>query len=88
MLFCKDCKHVAEDWICNHQDATVLRNIVTGNMPTCEDMRSNNGLGCGIEARWYEPIKPVEPVITKPKAKRNNKIEKKRGRSKSPVGGR
>jgi len=73
MLFCKDCKHSYQagkdskylypGWICNNPEAIPLRNIVTGSMPTCEDMRSNNGIGCGRAARWFEAVKPVKTVV-------------------------
>ena len=109
MLFCKDCKHtkgedqwISRDWICYNPEAIPLRNIVTGSMPTCEDMRSNNGIGCGRAARWFEAVKPVKTVVeiieeikdietlktrvAKPVTASNKKSNNSRGRVKSLQG--
>ena len=53
---CKDCKYVVkEGWLCKHPVALeAFLNVVTGDPPTCKDMRSDNGRGCSPNGAWYK----------------------------------
>lgn len=73
MKFCKDCKyfrrfklpdmwgHGSVDASCLAPEAEEFRNPVTGDWPTCDDMReppyraplSLNGI-CGPDAEWFK----------------------------------
>ena len=42
---------------CQEERALLFRSLVTGEMPTCEDMRSNNGRGCAPTATYFKAKK-------------------------------
>ena len=64
MKYCKDCEHVNKwEWgpfdsfityYCKHEKADNYSNTVTGETPTCDEMRVNEN-ACGKYGRWFEP---------------------------------
>ena len=60
-IFCIKCEHcgnlVGSKYRCQHETALLFRSLVDSEMPTCEDMRSNNGRGCAPTATWFKAKK-------------------------------
>lgn len=61
MRFCVDCKHHFSGR-CESPNAEPYRDCVTGQYPTCEEMRKpfsymgwGNGIHCDIDGCWFEP---------------------------------
>ena len=70
MIFCIDCEYARNAggegiYRCQHKTALLFRSLVTSNMPTCEDMRSNNGRGCAPTATWFKAKKAPAKVTKK-----------------------